>query len=57
MTEAADLLHDRLRGPDRGWSAGEDVGDRGIDGQVERILALDDLMDEPDALCAEIVPP
>src|SRR3954447_11495774 len=48
VAQPAYLAHDRLRGAGRRGTGGEDVGDRRVHGQVERRLALDDLVDQPD---------
>ena len=47
MTQAAYFADDRLGGPGRGRSGGQHIGDRGVHGGIERILALHDLVDEP----------
>src|SRR4051812_47149631 len=55
VAESADLTDDRLRGPDRGRTRREDVGDRLVDRGIERLDALDDLVDESDSLRANRV--
>ena len=48
MAEPPDLANDRFRRPRGGRAGGQDVGDGRIHGLVEGLVALDDLVDEPD---------
>ncbi len=57
MAEAPHLADDRLRGPGGGRTRGEHVANCCLDGGVQPGLALDHLVDEPDALRADRVEP
>src|SRR5215213_1959963 len=57
VTQASDLLDDRLRRANGGRARGKDVRDGRVDRHIERRLALDDLVHEPDPLCAKSVKP
>ncbi len=57
VRQAADLADHRLGGAGGGRTRGQDVADGGVDGRIERGVAFDDLVDEPDALGAHGVEP
>ena len=57
VAQPADLADDRLGRPRRGRVRGQHVGDRRVDGRVERGLALDDLVDQPDPLGPDGIEP
>ena len=48
VAEAAHLADDGLGGTSRGRAGGEQIRDGRVHGRIQRLLALDDLVDEPD---------